>query len=128
MDMHAGGQPGAARRPSVPLLDSDIPRAWGDSGQQLAERVCREAHEPCLSVQRVDYEAATFNEIRNGFAGVKMDPRHELYLRRRELRMKPVIVTEEGQELSSDRAQRVRPVDQQQLLLNSDGERLSSIE
>jgi hypothetical protein len=42
--------------------------------------------------------------------------------------MKPVIVTEEGQELSGDRAQRVRPVDQQQLLLNSDGERLSSIE
>jgi hypothetical protein len=42
--------------------------------------------------------------------------------------MEPVIVPEEGQQLSGDRAQRMGPVDQQQLLLDSDGERLGSIE
>jgi hypothetical protein len=42
--------------------------------------------------------------------------------------MEPVIVSEEGQELSGDRAQRMGPVDQQQLLLDSDGERPGSIE
>lgn len=41
--------------------------------------------------------------------------------------MEPVIVSEEGQELSGDRRQRMGPVDQQQLLLDSDGERLGSI-
>jgi hypothetical protein len=59
---------------------------------------------------------------------MKMDPRHDLDLERRELRMEPVIVSEEGQELGGDRAQRMGPVDQQQLLLDPDGERLSSIE
>jgi hypothetical protein len=42
--------------------------------------------------------------------------------------MEPVIVSEAGQQLSGDRAQRMGPVDQQQLLLDSDGERLGSIE
>jgi hypothetical protein len=42
--------------------------------------------------------------------------------------MEPVVVREEGQQLGGDRAQRMGPVDQQQLLLDSDGERLSSIE
>jgi hypothetical protein len=57
-----------------------------------------------------------------------MDPRHDLDLRRRELRVEPVILREEGQQLGGDRAQRMEPVDQQQLLLDSDGERLRSIE
>jgi hypothetical protein len=57
-----------------------------------------------------------------------MDPRHDLDLRRRELGTEPVVVREEGQQLGGDRAQRMGPVDQQQLLLDSDGERLSSIE
>jgi len=90
--------------------------------------VCREPHEPGLSVQGVDHAAATPNEIRNGSGGIGMCPRHDLDLRRRELRMEPVIVREQGQELGGDRAQRMRPVDQQQLLLDSDGERLGSIE
>jgi hypothetical protein len=90
--------------------------------------VCRETHEPCLSVQSVDCEAATSNEIRHGRAGIKMDPRHDLDLGRRELWMESVVVSEEGQELSGDRAQRMGPVDQQQLLLDPDGERLSPIE
>jgi hypothetical protein len=42
-----------------------------------------------------------------------MDARHDLDLRRRELRMKPVIVFEEGKEPSGDRAQRMGAVDQQ---------------
>ena len=42
--------------------------------------------------------------------------------------MESVVVSEEGQELSGDRAQRMGPVDQQQLLLDPDGERLSPIE
>jgi hypothetical protein len=42
--------------------------------------------------------------------------------------MEPVVVREEGQQLGGDRAQRMGPVDQQQLLLDSDGEGLSSIE
>jgi hypothetical protein len=73
--------------------------------------VCREAHEPCLSVQRLDYAAATLNEIRNRPGGVTVDPRHDLDLRRRELRMEPVTVPEEGEELGGDRAQRMGPVD-----------------
>jgi hypothetical protein len=67
--------------------------------------VCREAHEPRFSVQRLDDEAAPLNEIRHRPGGVKMDPRHDLDLRRRELRMEPIIVSEEGQELSGDRRQ-----------------------
>jgi len=59
---------------------------------------------------------------------MKMDPRHDLDLGRRALWMEAVVVSEEGQELSGDRAQRMGPVDQQQLLLDPDGERLSSIE
>jgi hypothetical protein len=128
MDMHAGGQPCAARRPPVPLLDGDIPGPWRDRRQQVADGVCGEADEPCLSVQRLDHEPATLNEIRHGLVGTKMYSRHDLDLRRRELGMEPVIVSEEDQELSGDRAQRMGPVDQQQLLLDSDGERLSSIE
>jgi hypothetical protein len=68
------------------------------------------------------------NEIRHGLVGTKRYSRHDLDLRLRELGMEPVIVSEEDQELSGDRAQRMGPVDQQQLLLDSDGERLSSIE
>jgi hypothetical protein len=68
------------------------------------------------------------NEIRHGLDWMKMDPRHDLDLRRRELGMEPVIVSKEGQELSGDRAQRMGSVDQQQLLLDPDRERLSAIE
>jgi hypothetical protein len=42
--------------------------------------------------------------------------------------MESVVVSEEGQELSGNRAQGMGPVDQQQLLLDPDGERLSPIE
>ena len=75
--------------------------------------MCRKTHEPCLSVQCGDDAAASLNEIRHRPGGIEMDPRHDLDLRRRELRMEPVIVREEGQELGGDRAQRMGPVDQQ---------------
>jgi hypothetical protein len=42
--------------------------------------------------------------------------------------MKAVIVCQKRQEPSGDRGERTGPVDQQQLLLDSDGERLGSIE
>ena len=73
----------------------------------------RETHEPCLSVQCGDDAAASLNEIRHRRGGIEMDARHDLDLRRRELGMKPVIVSEKGKEPSGDRARRMGAVDQQ---------------
>ena len=65
MHVKAGGQPGAVRCRSVPLLDGGVPGSRRHRRQQIADGVCRKPHQPSLSVQRVDHEPAAVNQIRS---------------------------------------------------------------
>ena len=88
----------------------------------------RQADKPGLAVQRVDRPTAAAGKVTDGVAGLQMDARDDLDLARRELRVKLRRVRQRRQQVGSTRAEGILAVDQQQLFLEPERERLRTIE